>query len=172
MRVFVSALAVTLCAISGVGTAAAQITISTGTINCGAGNVSSLPVLSWSFSGTNPVTAGKPSGKASLANLTVMRAVDGCSAEFIRLLVSGASTPTVTLIQKAIDNGKTYNLITVTLTDAFVANYAISSTGPDETIQFAYSKVCVATVDYFNTGALAAPETVCYNLNDNVVSSN
>lgn len=170
MKFFVSALAMTLCALSSAGTAAAQITISTGTMNCGAGNISSLPVLSWSFSGTDPVVAGKSSGKPSLANLTVTRAVDGCSAEFIRLLVTGANTPTVTLIQKV--PGETYNLITVTLTDATIASYAISSTGPDETIQFAYNKVCIATIEQHTNGLPGSAETVCYNMTANVVSSN
>jgi type VI protein secretion system component Hcp len=170
MKSLISALAVTLCAISSVGTATAQITISTGTMNCGAGNVSSLPILSWSFSGTNAVTAGNTTGKVGLANLTVMRGVDGCSAEFIKLLVTGAHTATVKLIQKV--PGESYNLITVTLTDAIIASYSISSTGPIETIQFAYSKMCVATVEQFADGLGAPPETICYNLADNQATPN
>jgi len=67
MKALVSALAVMFCAISSVGTAPAQITISTGSINCGAGNVSSLPILSWSVSGPAPIIQGKPSGNPTAA---------------------------------------------------------------------------------------------------------
>jgi type VI protein secretion system component Hcp len=107
-----------------------------------------------------------------LSNLTVTRAVDGCSAEFIRLLITGAHTPTVTLIQKATNSGKTFNLITVTLTEAVMASYTVSSTGPDETVQFAYTKVCIATVEQRADGTAVPAETVCYNPASNVVSSN
>ena len=70
--------------------------------------------------------------------------------------------------------GQLYAAVTVTLTNSVLVGYSISgATGikPSENLDFAYTKVCVATIAQGPSGALQSPQKVCYNVATNTVSS-
>jgi type VI protein secretion system component Hcp len=135
--------------------------------------------LTWQVGGTDAVNIGSAStgagaGKPKLQDLVITRNQDACSEKLIRDFVSGTILPTVTLTQyRALKDGQLFAAVTVTLTNSVLAGYSISgATGirPSENLDFAYSKVCVATIAQNSDGSLQGPQKVCYNVATNMVN--
>lgn len=134
--------------------------------------------LTWQVGGTDAVNIGATgtgAGKPKLQDLILTRNQDACSEKLIKDFVSGTILPSVTLTQYRTMNaeGQLFAAVTVTLTNSILASYSISgATGirPSENLDFAYTKVCVTTIAQSNTGALQAPQKVCYNAATNTVN--
>ena len=134
--------------------------------------------LTWQVGGTDAVTIGTTgtgAGKPKLQDLVLTRNQDACSEKLIKDFVSGTILPSVTLTQYRPMNseGQLFAAVTVTLTNSILASYSISgATGirPSENLDFAYTKVCVATIAQSPSGALQAPQKVCYNAATNTVN--
>jgi len=103
-------------------------------INC---QSNEIPVLSWSFGGSVPTstsggTTGTTSGKATLSQLTIAKAFDGCSAGLFQALVRGAQYTKVTLTQlKKDDKGLLNPFMSVVMTKAMITSYQISGSSGD-----------------------------------------
>lgn len=135
------------------GLAAAQQTTLTVKITAGpfactttAGSGAFL-VQNWNFSSTGNETStpGSSAKPAAISNLTVNRNMDECSVALFKASVMESQGLTVTLTQtEANANGKT-TLLTVTLQNAYIANYQVSgaTTAPDpvETVSIGFSKI-------------------------------
>ena len=136
--------------------------------------------LTWQVGGTDAVNIGATgtgtgAGKPKLQDLVLTRNQDACSEKLIKDFVSGTILPSVTLTQYRPMNseGQLYAAVTVTLTNSILASYSISgATGirPSENLDFAYTKVCVTTIAQGPSGALQAPQKVCYNAATNTVN--
>ena len=136
--------------------------------------------LTWQVGGTDAVNIGATgtgagAGKPKLQDLVLTRNQDACSEKLIKDFVSGTILPTVTLTQYRARNaeGQLFAAVTVTLTNSILASYSISGAmgiRPSENLDFAYTKVCVATIAQNSDGTLQAPQKVCYNAATNTVN--
>jgi type VI protein secretion system component Hcp len=128
--------------------------------------------LSWSIGGTNPGTVNRTAA-VSLQALTITKSMDACSEQLIRDFVAGTFIPSMTLIQYRISGGQPYASATVTLTNAYVANWSVGGTAssvPTEQLAFTFAKMCVSTISQSVTGQLQPPQKVCYDAVNRIVS--
>jgi len=126
---------------------ASTITVQIPGLNCStpAGS-GTFAVTSWSWGVSNSGTAvgggGMSAGKASLQDLHVTKAFDGCSPALLGLVTSGGGLKEVTLTQTGSDAGTT-----VVLEAALVSSWQLGSTtaqqSPSEQVSFNFRKVCV-----------------------------
>jgi type VI secretion system Hcp family effector len=126
---------------------ASTITMQIPGLNCStpAGS-GTFAVTSWSWGVSNSGTfsGGTSAGKASLQDLHITKAFDGCSPALLGLVTTGGHLKEVVLTQTASDGTKA---ATVVLEDALVSSWQLGSTtaqqSPSEQVSFNFRKVCV-----------------------------
>ena len=104
-------------------------------------------VQAWSWGASNPVVlggGGGGAGKASLADLNIVKAFDACSPALFGGVVTGKAFPSLTLTQSNSDGTAT----TLSLTDVRITGWQASgstaSEAATESVSFAFAKVCLA----------------------------
>jgi len=178
VKYFVLMLGCLLVVGSNIGSAQ-TVSVALSGVSCGTGNASSFPVGTFSVTGTSTdklgAVGGSLTGVVNLTDLLITKALDPCSADLIRLFVSGKKIATVTLTETTPTGagGPPHNPITITLTGAYISNYSINGAPgakPSEVVDFLFSKVCVTTVSQNPNGSLESPQTVCYDPITRIVS--
>lgn len=128
--------------------------------------------LSWQLGGSDAGTLNK-TGVVSLESLSIARNMDACSEKLIKDFVSGTLISSMTLIQYRASGAGSYAAATVTLTNAYISAWQVAgsaSATPTEQIAFTYAKMCVSTIAQSATGQLQAPQKVCYDTVNRIVS--
>ncbi len=148
------------------------------TVNCtSAKGETGFEVSSFSVGGSdavNPISKGSGAGKPSLANLVLTKQFDACSEQLIKAFLTATSLPTVTVTQvRATPSGPAVPIMVITLTNAFLINYQLSSGGgtlyPTEALSFAYSGICISSTTLTAQGTAGQTTKVCYNALTNQV---
>ena len=134
-----------------------------------------ITVLSWSWGATQTTsvagTGGSGAGKATIADLHVVKYVDAASVPLYKTLLSGKHVTTgVLTANKAGGDGRPF--LKVTLSEMFVTS--IQSGGatevPVETVSFSYNTIKIEYSKQSEQGILTASGAVSYDLKANKVS--
>ena len=127
---------------------------------------------SWSTGGSDAGTIIK-AGIVSLQSLNITKNMDACSEILIKDFLSGTFISSMTLIQYQNSAAGPYAAATVTLTNAYVASWQVGGSAsytPTESVSFSFGKMCVATISLSATGQPQAPQKVCYDAVNRIVS--
>lgn len=140
------------------------------------GKTSGFEITSYSLGGTDTVnvTGGPKSSKLSLSDFVLSKVFSSCSGELTKDFLNAKVLPTVTLYDyKQSANGVGFDFLTITLSNAIITSYQLSDTAtttPQESISFAYSKVCITNTPQNPNGSAGNTNTVCYNRATNLVN--
>lgn len=136
-----------------------------------------INVLSWSWgaSQTSAVAGGGGSsaGKASLADLQIIKHYDAASVPLFKSLLAGAHVGNGVLTANksgSADGGKPF--LKVTLTELFVTSVQSSGSSeiPTESVSFSYATVKVEYSKQNDKGVLTASGSVTYDVKQNKLS--
>jgi len=128
--------------------------------------------LAWSTGGSDAGTVIK-TGVVNLQSLNITKNMDACSEKLIKDFLSGTLIPSMTLIQYQNSAAGPYAAATVTLTNTYVSSWQVSGAAsylPTESVSFTFGKMCVATISLSATGQQQAPQKVCYDAVNRIVS--
>jgi type VI secretion system secreted protein Hcp len=113
-----------------------------------AGHAGEIDVQAWSWGATNPATVatgstGVSTGKVSVADLTLQKALDAASPKLFELVTIGTHTPTAILTARRDSDGLEY--LKITLTDVVVSTQQLSGSSerPSESVGLSFAKVLV-----------------------------
>jgi len=129
--------------------------------------------FSWGASQTTSVSGsgGSGAGKASLADLSIMKNYDASSAPMYKALLLGThiATGVLTAVKSGADGSP---FLTISLGEVFVTSVQVSGSSevPMESVSFSYNTIKTAYSQQDETGKLLAKAPVSYNLKGNVVS--
>jgi len=129
--------------------------------------------FSWGASQTTSVsgTGGSGAGKASLADLSIMKNYDVASAPMYKALLLGTHIPTGVLTAvKSGGDGSPF--LTISLKEVFVTSVQISGSSeiPMESVSFSYNEIETQYAQQDETGKLNVKAAITYNLKQNKVS--
>lgn len=131
--------------------------------------------FSWGASQHSTVsgTGGSSAGKASLADLNVMKTLDKASIPMLKALISGKHLPKATLSaakSTGDTTGKPY--LKVELTEVFVTGIQESGSSevPMESVSFSYNQIKVTYSTQGDDGTLTVAGTLTYNTKTNLLS--
>jgi type VI secretion system secreted protein Hcp len=129
--------------------------------------------FSWGASQTTSVSGsgGSGAGKASLADLSIMKNYDAASAPMYKALLLG--THIATGVLTAVKSGAGGSpFLTISLGELFVTSVQISGSSeiPMESVSFSYNTIETQYSQQDETGQLAAKAPVSYDLKANKVS--
>jgi len=129
--------------------------------------------FSWGASQTTSVSGsgGSGAGKASLADLSIMKNYDVASTPLYKSLIQGTHIPTGTLTAvKSGGDGSAF--MTITLSELFVTSIQISGSSevPMESVSFSYNQIKTQYSQQDETGKLNVKAAVTYNLKANKVT--
>ena len=129
----------------------ASITVSVNGLACttsaGAG---AFNAKTWSWGATNAGSTGGggggSTGRVTFADLSVTKALDGCSPALFRAVATGTHFRTLTLTQQDA-SGNT--VAQVEMTDVLVTSWGVGGTArdpsPDEAVKFNFAEACVVS---------------------------
>jgi type VI secretion system secreted protein Hcp len=126
--------------------------------------------FSWGASQTTSVSGsgGSGAGKASLADLSIMKNYDVASTPLYKALVLGTHIPkgTLTAVKSGGDGSP---FMTIELTELFVTSIQISGSSevPMESVSFSYNQIKTQYAQQDETGKLNVKAAVTYNLKAN-----
>ena len=126
---------------------------------------------SFNIGGTDATTSTGGSVAPTFSALSLVKALDSCSAPLVTQFLLGATIPTITLVElvPAGTIGATAPLLTITLENARISSYSISDTAGGgksmEQISFIYQKAIITSA------AGPKPVTIIYNPATNTVST-
>jgi type VI secretion system secreted protein Hcp len=136
-----------------------------------------IGILSWSW-GASQVssvsqTAGSATGKASLADLHIVKNYDAASVPLFKSLLAGAHIANGVLTANkagSADGGKPF--LQVTLKELFVTSVQSSGSSevPTESVSFSYASVKVEYSKQNDQGVLTAAGSVSYDVKQNKIS--
>jgi len=141
------------------------------------GHTDEIKIHSWSW-GASQVTSvsgsgGSGAGKASLAEISIMKDMDMASPELFKALVKGTHIASAVLTaQKSTGDttGKPY--VTITFKEVFVTSQQVSgsSENPMESVSFSYNEIKIDYSKQGENGALTSTGAVTYNVKTNLQS--
>ena len=117
-------------------------------------------------------------GKLSLGNFTIGKAFDNCSGFLMIAFLKGSIIPTLSLIdiKRSGTEGAAFKFLSITLTNAVIANYAVSGSSgggtPPESISFSFEKACLSSTNQNADGSAAKTSTICYDAATNIADQN
>ena len=129
--------------------------------------------FSWGASQTTSVSGsgGSGAGKASLADLSIMKNYDVASAPMYKALLLGThiKTGVLTAVKSGGDGSP---FITISLAELFVTSVQISGSSevPMESVSFSYNEIKTQYAQQDETGKLNVKAAITYNLKANKVS--
>lgn len=129
--------------------------------------------FSWGASQTTSVSGsgGSGAGKATLADLSIMKNYDAASAPMYKALLLGThiATGVLTAVKSGADGSP---FLTISLGEVFVTSIQISGSSetPMESVSFSYNTIETQYSQQDETGKLNAKAAINYNLKANVVS--
>ncbi len=114
-------------------------------------------IRSFSFGGTDPVSATGGSSKVTLQNFVISKAFDTCSAPLITMFLTSEPIPTVTIYAAKAGNGATETpYLTITLKNVIISQYTLSSASgdeiPSEQISLAFASASVTALKASGSG--------------------
>ena len=130
--------------------------------------------FSWGASQTTSVSGsgGSGAGKASLADLSIMKNYDVASGPLYRSLLLGThiKSGVLTAVKSGTDGGGAF--ITITMGELFVTSIQISGSSevPMESVSFSYNTISTEYAQQDETGKLNTKAAVTYDLKANKVS--
>lgn len=129
--------------------------------------------FSWGASQTTSVSGsgGSGAGKASLADLSIMKNYDVASSPLYKALLLGQHLPTGTLT--AVKSGGSGDpFLTITLSELFVTSIQVSGSSevPMESVSFSYNHIKTEYAQQDETGKLNVKAAITYDLKANKVS--
>jgi type VI secretion system secreted protein Hcp len=136
-----------------------------------------IGVLSWSWGASQTSTVagggGSGAGKASLADLHVVKNYDAASVPLFKSLLAGSHIANGVLTANkagSADGGKPF--LKVTLTELFVTSVQSSGSSevPTESVSFSYATIKVEYSKQNEQGVLAAAGMVSYDVKANRIS--
>jgi type VI secretion system secreted protein Hcp len=134
-----------------------------------------ITVLSWSWGASQHSSVagsgGSGAGKASLADLNIMKNYDAASVPLFKSLLAGKHIATgVLTANKAGGNGKPF--LTVSLTELFVTSVQSSGSSevPTESVSLSYATIKVEYSKQNDQGVLTASGSVTYDVKQNKLS--
>ncbi len=129
--------------------------------------------FSWGASQTTSVhgSGGSGAGKASLADLSIMKNYDVASTPLYKSLLLGThiKSGTLTAVKSGGDGSP---FMTIALAELFVTSIQISGSSevPMESVSFSYNEIKTQYAQQDETGKLNVKAAVTYNLKANKVS--
>jgi type VI secretion system secreted protein Hcp len=129
--------------------------------------------FSWGASQTTSVSGsgGSGAGKATLADLSIMKSYDASSAPIYKALLKGThiATGVLTAVKSGGDGSP---FITISMGELFVTSIQISGSSevPMESVSFSYNTIKTQYAQQDETGKLSVKAPVSYNLKANTVS--
>jgi len=129
--------------------------------------------FSWGASQTTSVSGsgGSGAGKATLADLSIMKNYDAASAPMYKALLLGThiATGVLTAVKSGADGSP---FLTISLGEVFVTSIQISGSSevPMESVSFSYNTIQTQYSQQDETGKLLAKAPISYNLKGNTVS--
>jgi len=129
--------------------------------------------FSWGASQTTSVSGsgGSGAGKATLADLSIMKNYDASSAPMYKALLLGThiATGVLTAVKSGADGSP---FLTISLGEVFVTSIQVSGSSevPMESVSFSYNTIKTQYSQQDETGKLLAKAAINYNLKGNVVS--
>ncbi len=129
--------------------------------------------FSWGASQTTSVSGsgGSGAGKATLADLSIMKNYDAASAPMYKALLLGThiATGVLTAVKSGADGSP---FLTISLGEVFVTSIQISGSSeiPMESVSFSYNTIGTQYWQQDGTGKLLAKAPVSYDLKANKVS--
>jgi type VI secretion system secreted protein Hcp len=136
-----------------------------------------ISVLSWSWGAaqTSSVSSGGGSaaGKASVADLSIMKNYDNASVPLLKSLLAGKHIGNGTLTANksgSTDGGKPF--LKVTFTELFVTSVQSSGSSevPTESVSFSYKSIKIEYSKQNDKGVLTASGSVTYDAKENKLS--
>ena len=136
-----------------------------------------ISVLSWSWGASQTSTVsgggGSSAGKASLADLHIVKSYDAASVPLFKSLLKGDHIANGVLTANksgSADGGKAF--LKVTLTELFVTSVQSSGSSeiPTESVSFSYATVKVEYSKQNEQGVLATAGSVTYDVKQNKLS--
>jgi len=136
-----------------------------------------IGILSWSWGASQQSTVagggGSGAGKASVADLHIVKHYDAASVELFKSLLAGKHIPNAVLTANkagSADGGKPF--LKVTLTEMFVTSLQSSGSTevPTESVSFSYATVKVEYSKQNDQGVLTAAGSVSYDVKQNKIS--
>ena len=130
--------------------------------------------FSWGASQTTSVSGsgGSGAGKASLADLSIMKNYDVASGPLYKSLLLGThiKSGVLTAVKSGTDGGGSF--MTITLGELFVTSIQISGSSevPMESVSFSYNTISTEYAQQDETGKLITKAAVTYDLKANKVS--
>jgi len=129
--------------------------------------------FSWGASQTTSVSGsgGSGAGKASLADLSIMKNYDASSSLMYKALLLGThiTTGVLTAVKSGADGSP---FLTISLGELFVTSIQISGSSeiPMESVSFSYNTISTEYAQQTETGSLETKAAVTYDLKANKVS--
>ena len=129
--------------------------------------------FSWGASQTTSVSGsgGSGAGKASLADLSIMKNYDVASAPMYKALLLGThiATGVLTAVKSGGDGSP---FLTISLGEVFVTSIQISGSSevPMESVSFSYNQIKTQYAQQDETGKLNVKAAITYNLKANKLS--
>lgn len=136
-------------------------------------NEISVLSFSWGASQTTSVSGsgGSGAGKASLADLSIMKNYDASSSPLYKALLLGThiTTGVLTSVKSGADGSP---FLTISLGELFVTSIQISGSSevPMESVSFSYNTIKTQYAQQDETGKLNVKAAVSYDLKANKVS--
>jgi type VI secretion system secreted protein Hcp len=136
-----------------------------------------IQILSWSWGAAQMSTVGggggSSAGKASLADLHIVKNYDAASVPLFKTLLAGSHVGNGVLTANksgSADGGKPF--LKVTLTELFVTSVQSSGSSevPTESVSFSYATVKVEYSKQSEQGVLTAAGSVSYDVKQNKIS--
>lgn len=136
-------------------------------------NEISVMSFSWGASQTTSVSGsgGSGAGKASLADLSIMKNYDVASGPMYKALLLGThiATGVLTAVKSGGDGSP---FLTISLGEVFITSVQVSGSSevPMESVSFSYNTISTEYAQQDETGKLNVKAAINYNLKQNLVS--
>ena len=132
-----------------------------------------IDVLSFAFSGKNPVSpgAGAGAGRATISPLIINKFFDACSPLLFSATLLGKAFPALRLEARTTGT-EPFVFLTILLEQVYVSDYASGSSSEDdrftEQVMFTFAKITFTQRSLDAAGQPLAPVTICYDVSRNM----